>query len=51
MAKDFGDANKPQSWSKYSRDSSAYKKMMQKLEEKQKEKKDNETKKEVNLVL
>ena len=36
IAKNFGDESKPRAWSKYSRDSSAYKKMMEKLEEKKK---------------
>ena len=36
-AKDFGDANKPRSWSKYSYDSSAYQKMVKDREAKKNE--------------
>ena len=35
LAKNFGDATKPRAWSKYSRDSSAYQKMLEKLKEKE----------------
>ncbi|KAK3084206.1 hypothetical protein FSP39_010039 [Pinctada imbricata] len=43
FAKDFGDCNKPRSWSKYSYDSSAFQKMM-KEKEKKKEKEERKKK-------
>merc|ERR1712168_158575 len=45
IANNFGDANKPRAWSKYSRDSSAYQKMIQKLEEKKNKEDKNKLKK------